>query len=153
MLKREITYEDFNGNEVTDVFYFHVSKPELLELETESERGFAGIIEHIVETRDSKKLVALFKRIILMGYGQRSEDGKRFIKSDQLCEEFSQTAAYQTLFMELASDDQKAIDFLYGMLPKDLVESMQASENQAVASGNPPTSPPAAPTPPPTKNV
>jgi len=120
MLKREIKFEDFNGNETSEVFYFNISKPELIELEVKYEQGFAAMLERIVETKDNRELIKRFKEIILLAYGVKSEDGKRFIKSDQLREEFSQTAAYQELFMELASNDNDAITFLTGVLPRDM---------------------------------
>jgi hypothetical protein len=121
MLKRDISYEDYNGNQVSDVFYFNFSKPELIEMEVEHKNGLAAMINSIIETKDNKKLIALFKDIVLMAYGQKSDDGKRFIKSDQLREEFSQTAAYSALFMDLATNESAAVDFLKGVLPRDMV--------------------------------
>lgn len=121
MLKREIKYEDFDGNETSEIVYFNISKPELIELEVMYEQGFGRMLEQIIETKDNKELVSRFKDLVLMAYGQKSEDGKRFIKSDKLREEFSQTAAYQELFMELATDENAAVIFLKGILPKDIV--------------------------------
>lgn len=120
MLKRPITYTDFDDNERTDIFYFNISKPELVELNVESDGGFGSMIKHIEETKDNKTLIAMFKKIILLAYGQKSEDGKSFVKSDEMREAFSQTAAYSQLFMELATDDKAAVTFLQGVLPKDL---------------------------------
>lgn len=125
MLKKEIKYTDFNGNETSDIHYFNLSKPELLELELEQKEGFQAMIERVVETRDNRVLVETFKKIILLAYGVKSEDGKRFIKSDELRKEFEQTAAYQELFMELASEDDAAVTFLKGIIPKDLLVSDQ----------------------------
>jgi hypothetical protein len=124
MLKRNVTYEDFNGNTVTDTFYFNLSKAELVELEYNYTGGFAATIESIVQAEDNKTLINIFKDLILKAYGQKSEDGKRFIKSDQLREEFSQTAAYSELFMELAVDDKAASDFISGIVPKDMSASI-----------------------------
>lgn len=121
MLKREIKYEDFDGVEQTDVYYFNISKPELIELEVEYPEGFGGMIQRIVETKDNKELIKQFKELVLLAYGEKSADGKRFIKSDELREQFSQTAAYQSLFVELATSDTAAVDFLKGILPKDIV--------------------------------
>jgi hypothetical protein len=138
MLKRVIKYEDFEGNDTSDIYYFHLSKPELLELEVEHTQGFAKILQNIIEAKDDKELIARFKQIILMSYGVKSEDGKRFIKNDQLREEFSQTAAYSALFMELATDDQAAVDFLTGVLPRDLgpeIEKAMKAKEQEEKSG------------------
>jgi hypothetical protein len=145
MLKREIEYEDFNGVKTTDVFYFNISKPELIELEVEYEQGFGKLLEDIVEAKNNKELVKQFKAIVLMAYGQKSEDGKRFIKSDQLREEFSQTAAYNALFMELATDDNAAVVFLQSVLPKDMVGDIDAAKLTALPSPPTPPTPPTLP--------
>ena len=125
MLKREIKYEDFNGDQSVDICYFNISKPELIELEVEYDQGFGRMLQNIVETKDNKELVHRFKQIILLAYGQKSDDGKRFIKSDALREEFSQTAAFQTLFMELATNEDAAASFLTGVLPKDMQQEVE----------------------------
>jgi len=124
MLKRPITYTDFNDEVRTDIFYFNISKPELVELDVEFDGGFGGMIKHIEETKDNKTLIATFKKIILLAYGQKSEDGKSFEKSDAMREAFSQTAAYNQLFMDLATDDTAAVTFLTGVLPKDLAKDL-----------------------------
>lgn len=120
MLKREITFTDFNDKEVTETYYFNLSKAELLEMESEYDGGLSGLLQKIIDTGDAKSMVQHFKKIVLQSYGQKSPDGKRFIKSDQLREEFEQTPAYDVLFMELASDDKKAAIFINGIMPKDL---------------------------------
>jgi hypothetical protein len=132
MLKLPITYVDYNGDQVTDVHYFNVSKPELIEMEVSFERGFQAMIEKIIETKNHKELIELFKKLILLAYGVKSDDGKRFIKSDQLREEFSQTEAYNTLFMQLATDEGAAANFLKGIMPKDMVGAI----DKAMASGD-----------------
>ncbi len=136
MLKREISYEDYNGNQVTDIFYFNISKPELVALEVEQKQGFGAMIQGIVDAKDHKTLVIKFKEIVLLAYGQKSDDGKRFIKSDQLREEFSQTAAYNELFMELAMNDGAAVVFVKGILPRDM-----AGEFDKAVAATPPTPP------------
>ncbi len=143
MLKRQISFEDFNGNEATEVFYFNISKPELIELEVEYSEGFGAMIQSVVDAKDNKALIKAFKDIVLMAYGQKSVDGKRFIKTEQLREEFSQTAAYSALFMELAMDDNAAVIFLRGVLPKDMAGEFD--KGIASASPSPPT--PITPTP------
>lgn len=138
MLKRPITYTDFEDNEVTEEFYFHLSEPEIVELEVEHKQGFKEMIEQIIKTEDRKGLVEEFKKLILLTYGVRSEDGRRFIKNDQLREEFSQTPAYAALFMELATNDGAAVEFITGVLPR----ALRGKVDQAIAT------PPASPTPP-----
>lgn len=142
MLKREIKYEDFDGNEVSEIFYFNISKPELIELEVEHEQGFGKLLEKIIETQDKKELVKRFKELVLLAYGQKSEDGKRFVKSDQIREEFSQTAAYQSLFMELTTNDSAAAVFLKGILPKDIAGDLDVSSLKSLPTPPPPPAPP-----------
>lgn len=138
MLKKEISYENFDGETITETFYFNISKPEIIELEVGYEGGFGRMMERIVEAEDTKQLIHEFKRIILMAYGKKSDDGKRFIKSDELREEFEQSAAYNHLFMELATDDKAAAAFIQGVLPKDLATAV---ENEAAKAPLPPTPP------------
>jgi hypothetical protein len=120
MLKRTIMFEDFNGVQSTEVYYFNLSKSELIELEVGYKAGLQAALTKIIEAEDKASLIAEFKKIILLAYGIKSEDGKRFIKSDELRKEFEQTAAYQQLFMELALDESKAAEFINGVLPKDM---------------------------------
>lgn len=125
MLKRNITYEDFNGDTVTEVFYFNLSKTELVDVEFSKEGGFEETLKRIIKTQDNKALISEFKKLILLSYGEKSQDGKRFIKSDALREEFLQTAAFDVLFMELATNDEAAAQFVQGVLPKDLSSEFQ----------------------------
>lgn len=120
MLRREIKYKNFDDEEVSDVYYFNISKSELVELEVEFKQGFGSMMQQIIDEKDSHEIIKYFKRIVLMAYGKKSDDGKRFIKNDQLREEFTQTPAYDALFMELATDAEKAAEFIRGALPKDM---------------------------------
>ena len=124
MLKRDITYEDFDGEKTTETFYFNLTKSEIVELEVAYDGGLQAALLRIVKTNDRKNLVAEFKKIILLSYGQKSEDGKRFIKSDELREGFSQTAAFDALFIELATNDDAAATFLKGIVPKEFSQEM-----------------------------
>lgn len=144
MLKREISYEDFDGNRMTDIFYFNLSKTEIVELEVGYEGGLEAAIRRIMAAQDNKALLAEFKRIILASYGIRSEDGKRFIKTEDLRTEFSQTAAFDALFMELATDDDAAATFIKGILPADLSLEVEKAQTMVVVPLDPPPPPPAA---------
>lgn len=140
MLKHSIKYEDYNGDSVTEDFYFNLNKSELIELEVEHKEGMYEWIQSIAKADDRKTMLAEFKKIILLAYGQKSPDGKRFIKSDELREEFSQTAAYNALFMQLISDDGFAANFIKGILPKDLsTEVDKAVEAEKVSPPIPTT--------------
>ena len=125
MLKKTILYKDFNGDEVSEDFFFHLSKAELVELEMSHQGGLSAALTRIVESEDGKGIIAEFKNIILSAYGKRSEDGKRFIKNQQLREEFESTEAYSELFMELVTNTDAAIEFINGVIPSDMIEETQ----------------------------
>lgn len=129
MLKRIIKYKNFNDQEVSGVFYFNLSKSELVDLEHSTKEGFSEMLKRIGETEDKQQLIAIFKKFILSAYGIRSEDGERFIKNDQLREEFSQTAAYDALFIEMATDENAALAFISGVFPGDISEELKKQLN------------------------
>lgn len=120
MLKKTIKYVDYNDEEREEDFYFNLSKAELAEMELSTEGGLENTIRKISTTRDTPKLVQMFKGLILKSYGEKSPDGKRFIKSAELAEAFSQTEAYTNLFMELATNADAAAAFVRGIIPSDL---------------------------------
>jgi hypothetical protein len=128
VLKRDITYENFDGEKVTEAFYFNLTKTELLEMQIDYEGGMEALINRIIRTDDIKSLVGLFKKIVLAAYGVRSDDGKRFIKNDVLREEFTQTAAYDSLFMELTTDEGAAATFVIGIVPQAMKEEIEKAE-------------------------
>lgn len=117
MLKKTITYEDFNGEEVSEDHFFHLSKAELVELEMSHDGGLSSALERIIAAQDGKSIIAEFKKIILGAYGKKSPDGRRFIKSQELRDEFESTEAYSTLFMELVTDTDASIKFINGIVP------------------------------------
>lgn len=119
MLKKTITYTDYNGTERTEDFYFNLTKAEILEMELSTEGGLQQMIEKIIAAQDMPALSKYFKQIILMSYGEKSPDGKRFIKNEQLREEFSQTEAFSQLYVGLATDDKIAADFINGVIPQE----------------------------------
>lgn len=127
MLKRDITYTDYNDEKVTDTFYFNITKSEVIELEVGHKGGLEEFIKKVIRTEDHQGLIAEFKRIILLAYGERSDDGKRFIKTQELKNEFAQTAAFDALFMELATSDGAAADFIKGVLPSDMKAEIEAA--------------------------
>lgn len=126
MLKKTITYSDYNGTERTQDFYFNLSKAEILEMEMGTSGGLAEMIQRIVAAQDAPAIVKLFKDLILKAYGEKSADGKRFIKSEELSTAFSQTEAYSILFMELATDADAAAKFVNGIIPADMAKNASA---------------------------
>ena len=122
MLKETIKYTDYNGVERTEDFWFHLSKAELMEWEMGTTGGLTEMIKRIVDAQDAPAIIKIFKELVLKAYGQKSPDGKRFIKSEELATEFSQTEAYSQLFMDLATDADKAAAFVNGIMPSDIAE-------------------------------
>ena len=120
MLKKLITYTDYNGNERKENFYFNLNKTELLEMETEVVGGMRQLLEDMMEKQDIPKIMKAFKTIILKAYGEKSPDGKRFFKSEELSTAFTQTEAYNELYMELLSDAKKAAAFINGLMPEEM---------------------------------
>lgn len=128
MYKKTMTYVDYNGVERTEDFYFNLNKAELLELELGTEGGYEQLLTKIIKTKDQVKLIKIFKDLILMTYGEKSPDGRRFIKSDELRESFMQTEAYSDLFLLLASDDKEAAAFVNGIIPQSLRDQISPEE-------------------------
>lgn len=119
MLKKTINYTDYNGNDRTEDFYFNLSKAEVMEMEMSTSGGMAEMIQRIVAAQDAPAIIKIFKDLVLKAYGQKSPDGKRFVKSEELATEFAQTEAYSQLFMELATDADAAAAFVNGIVPAD----------------------------------
>ena len=117
MLKKKITYTDYNDVERTEDFYFNLTKAEIMEMELGTSGGLAEMIQRIVDAQDAPSIVKIFKDLILKAYGEKSPDGKRFIKSKEISDAFSQTEAYSQLFMELATDTDAAAEFVNGIVP------------------------------------
>lgn len=124
MLKHECTYKDFNGNEVTDVLYFHLSMPEIIEMEVEKPGGLKAIVEQMIDTKNYRDLVQLFKDLLLRSYGRKSEDGKRFIKTEEDRLNFSQSAAYNKMYLDLATDAAFGAKFITGLMPAEMSEEV-----------------------------
>lgn len=118
MLKKTIKYVDYNGVERCEDFYFNLSKAEVTEMQVSEEGGYDQMLQRIVDAQNNKEIFKHFKAIILKAYGVKSQDGKRFIKSEELSEEFSQTEAFVELIMELASNETAAAEFVNGIIPK-----------------------------------
>lgn len=127
MLTKSITYTDYNGNVRTEDFLFNLSKAEIIELESSQSGGLSKMLEDVVKSNDNRKIVDVFKSIILKAYGKKSDDGRRFIKSAEIREEFEQTEAYSELFMELATDSEAAAAFVNGIIPKDLAAKLPSA--------------------------
>ena len=130
MLKKTITYTDYDGLERTEEFRFNLTKAELMDMELTTVGTFSKLMQKIIDEKDMVRLAKYFKELILKSYGVKSDDGKRFIKSPELSEAFSQTEAYSELYMELLSNSDYAVKFIQQVMPKDL------DQNEVVPAGN-----------------
>ena len=127
MLKKTYTYTDWNGKERTEDFYFHLSKSKLSEMDLKK-GGYAEWVEEIIAAKDNETLVETFKKTILASYGEIAPDGRRFIQSNELSEAFSQTPAYDMLFMELISSADAAANFFNQIVPEDVKKAAEAEK-------------------------
>ena len=133
MIKKTITYVDYNDVERTEDFYFNLSKAELMEIEMSTSGGLVEMINRIVAAQDAPAIIKVFKDLILKAYGVKSLDGKRFEKSDKLRTEFEQTEAYSQLFMELSTDADAASKFVNGIMPSE-ASVIKKETNQAMSN-------------------
>lgn len=129
MIAKTITYTDYNGTERTETFLFNLNQAELMEMELSTSGGMAEMIQDIVKSKDSATIVKIFKDMILKSYGVKSEDGRRFIKSKELSDDFSMTEAYSKLFMELATDSDAAAAFVNGIIDDAPISKTASSVN------------------------
>lgn len=118
MIKKTITYTDYNGVDRTEDFYFNLNKAEIMEMELSTTGGMTEMIQKIVAAQDAPAIIKIFKDLVLKAYGEKSADGRQFIKSEEKAIAFSQTEAYSQLFMELATDADAAAKFVNGIIPQ-----------------------------------
>lgn len=128
MLKKTITYTDYNGITRTEDFYFNLSKVELTEMQMTTEGGLDVMLTNISNSKDSKAIFQVFKKIIMKAYGEKTPDGKRFMKSEDISAGFEQTEAYSILVMELLQDPEKMTKFIESLLPADLVAEVKKQQ-------------------------
>lgn len=120
MLKKTVKYVDYNGVERTEDFYFNLSKAEVAEMEMSVEGGFSAMLQELVNSKNNVRIVQIFKDMVLKAYGEKSPDGRRFVKSKEISEAFAQTEAYSEIFMELALNEEAAAAFVNGIMPANL---------------------------------
>lgn len=140
MLKKEITYVDFNGDERTETFYFNMTKTELTELDIESGGTLAEGLKRMIRTQDAAGLALFFKNLIIRAYGEKSDDGRFFDKGDDysLGKRFTRTNAFDKMFTEMLSDPtgNKMQDFIYGVVPSDIAAQAQAETTPKLTVGD-----------------
>lgn len=140
MLTKKIKYTDYNGTEREETFHFNLTKAELMEMEMSTSGGLAEMIQNIVQTQDAPAIIKVFKDLVLKAYGEKSPDGKRFMKVNDagvpLSIGFSQTEAYSQLFMELATDADKAAEFINAIVPADMQQDTKLTPEQFAVLNN-----------------
>lgn len=122
MIKITKTYMDFNDNERTEDFFFHLTEAEVMEMQMSTTGGLAEMIQRIVASQDAPAIIKIFKDLVMKAYGVKSPDGREFIKNQQLRDSFAQTQAYSDIFMELATDADAAARFVNGIVPANLAK-------------------------------
>lgn len=133
MLKKTITYSGFNDEEYTEDFYFNLSRAEIIMMESSKAGGMRSYYERIVKAKDTVAVMECFRDLIHMSYGEKSPDGKRFVKSEELVTAFEQSEAYSELVMELLSDVDKALAFVNGIMPASIAAEMASKKDELVA--------------------
>lgn len=139
MLKKTIEYKDYNGNTRKEDFYFNLTEAEVTEMELSVEGGLVEMINRIVAAQNGKQIIDTFKEVIQKAYGEKSPDGRQFIKNPEVWNKFAQTEAYSKLFMELATNAKAASDFVNGITPPKRDED----DETAAPSSGPAALPPA----------
>ena len=132
MLKKTITYTDYNNIERTEDFYFNLTEAEIMEMELSTTGGLAEAIQRVIAAQDAKSIVKIFKDLVLKAYGVKSPDGKRFEKSDEIAKDFEHNPAYSIIFMELATDSDAAAKFVNGIIPANMSKKAAAVEHPAL---------------------
>lgn len=130
MLKKTITYTDLNDVVRTEDFYFNLSKTEIVKMQTSTKGGYDAQLKSMAADMDGKKVMEFFEELVKKSYGEKSDDGRRFIKSAELSEAFMQTPAYEALFEELITDDQAAAKFVNAIMPPDILEKVQEAQKK-----------------------
>ena len=136
MLRKVIKYTDYNGVEREEPLYFNLNKAELTDFNLSKEGGLDNIIKRIIETKDQPHLIAIIKELILTAYGEKSDDGKYFIKNQEIRDKFVCNEAYSNLYMELVSNEQETIKFIKAIIPADILQSIEDKEREEAAKAN-----------------
>lgn len=118
MIEKTVTYKDYDGNERTETFFFHLTQADIVLMEHSVEGGFDKRLKRIVDSQDNVEIAKTFKKLILDSYGEKSPDGRRFIKNEKLREEFSQTEAFSIIFMSFLENPSVGAEFIKGIMPE-----------------------------------
>lgn len=124
MIKKTVTYHDYNGVQRTEDFYFDLSEDKIVEMAVSKDGGIEAFIKRILQTRDQQEIVRMFREYLRLTYGEKSDDGKYFVQNDEVFEKFKSTRAYEKIFMELAFNADAAAEFINKTIPGDLAKKV-----------------------------
>lgn len=136
MYKITESYTDYDGNERKEDFYFNFTEAELAKMELSVTGGLTTIIQRAIDAKDVPSLIKIFEDLISKSYGQKSLDGRRFIKSPEILEEFKQTEAYSQIYMRMATDEKAAAEFVNNVMPKKTLNTAAAHDKAKVLPMN-----------------
>ena len=136
MYKKTITYTDFNGTERTEDFYFHMTQAEILKMEYSQEGGMTNVIQKIIETEETTKLLPLFETVVRMSYGKRSVDGRHFEKKPEYTDQFLASEAYSNMFVEFMMNADEAAKFINNVCKKIDVDENRKSLSSMVSENS-----------------
>lgn len=136
MYKITESYTDYDGNERKEDFYFNFTEAELAKMELSVTGGLTTIIQRAIDAKDVPSLIKIFEDLISKSYGQKSLDGRRFIKSPEILEEFKQTEAYSQIYMRMATDEKAAAEFVNNVMPKKTLNTAAAQDKAKVLPMN-----------------
>ena len=128
MYKKTVTYEDYKGNTRTEDFYFNLNKAELVELELSTKGGLTVMMDRIIAAQDNATLFKIFKDLVSKSYGVLSDDGRKFVKNQEVLDDFMQTEAYSIIFSELATNAEAAAEFFNNVIPQNLAKELAEEE-------------------------
>ena len=128
MFKKTVTYEDYKGNTRTEDFYFNLNKAELVELELSTKGGLTVMMDRMIAAQDNATLFKIFKDLVSKSYGVLSDDGRKFVKNQEVLDDFMQTEAYSIIFSELATNAEAAAEFFNNVIPQNLAKELVEEE-------------------------
>lgn len=128
MYNKTVTYKDYKGNTRTEDFYFNLNKAELVELELSTKGGLTVMMDRIIAAQDNATLFKIFKDLVSKSYGVLSDDGRKFIKNQEVLDDFMQTEAYSIIFSELATNAEAAAEFFNNVIPQNLAKELAEEE-------------------------
>lgn len=127
MYRTDVTYENFDGEQVTETCYFNLTKAEMLQLQLQYPEGYQVYLQRLVDDNNRKAMIDEFKHILSMSYGERSADGRKFVKSEEISNAFMASEAYSELFIKLISEEGYAEKFMSAVMPKDIVAQLPSN--------------------------